>query len=604
MIGYIGKRKALPVIIDGLKKLEYRGYDSAGVATINKERILITKRRGKVKELEDSLNYKKNKSVIGIGHTRWATHGKPSSKNAHPHADCSGSLVLVHNGIIENYLELKAQLKKKGCKFKSDTDTEVVAHLIASLYKKDLKRAVYKAQKKLKGAYALCIMDKDNPEELIAVRNSSPLAVGVGEDENFVISDISAVLGYTNRVIYLDDFEIAVVGRDNITVYDKNYKRVTRKPQVVSYSVEAAQRGGFKHFMLKEINEQPAVFKKILQRYVSSTGRLFRDINFKPYRFSTTKRIKIVACGTAYYAGLVGKYFIEKVTRIPVSVELASEFRYSNPIVDKHTLVCAISQSGETADTLAAVRLAKKAKAKILAICNVVGSSLTREADAVIYTCAGPEISVASTKAYTAQLSILYLLGLYLAEKRKSVTRAYIKKSLSLLKAVPAKQKKILKNSRRIKNIAKNHLHFGAFLYLGRNINFPTALEGALKLKEISYIPAEGYAAGEMKHGPIALIDEYRAVVCVATESFIFDKMASNIQEILARKGKLIVVASDKNQRVRNFTKELIFIPKIDEEFSPLLTVMPLQLFAYFLADLKGYDVDKPRNLAKSVTVE
>lgn len=605
IIGYVGSKKAEPIIIDGLKRLEYRGYDSAGIAILNEGRLRITKCKGRIKVLEALLKKKKLIGRIGLGHTRWATHGKPSKINAHPHVDCKGKMAIVHNGIIENYAELKRDLERRGCKFKSETDTEVIVHLVNRFYKGNLEEAVKEAAKTIKGSYALGIVSSDEPEKIVAARRDSPLAIGLGNRENFIASDVSAVLNYTRKIIYLYDNEIAVVTKDEVNIFDAQGNKVERKADVISYDIETVQKGDFSHFMLKEIHEQPKVLSRIISHYLTSSGGVrFENLTIDSNFLKEVKNLIIIACGTAYHAGLVGKYILDSFVHIPVWVDLGSEFRYRKPVIREKTLVIAISQSGETADTLAAVREAKKNKVKVLSISNVLGSTLTRESDSTIYTHAGPEISVASTKAYTAQVMVLYLLGLYLAGLKNILSKSYINKALASLRSITLKQEEILKSSKSIKEIAKKYLHFGAFLYLGRNINFPIALEGALKLKEISYIPAEGYAAGEMKHGPIALIDEYRAVVCIANDSSIYDKMASNIQEILARQGKVIAIATSGNKRIKDYVEDVIFIPKVDEEFSPLLTVIPLQLLAYYIAALKGYDVDKPRNLAKSVTVE
>lgn len=605
IIGYIGNKNATPIIMEGLKKLEYRGYDSAGIAVVNGNTLYIEKCKGRISDLDRLLMKRDISGTVGLGHTRWATHGKPSKVNAHPHTDSLKKIIVVHNGIIENFNDLKGDLEKEGFKFESETDTEVAAHLISKFYDGNLKEAVKKALRKIKGSYALGVLSLEEPDKIVVARRDSPLAIGLGEDENFIASDVSAVLSHTKKVIYLEDNQIAVVNKDDVKIFDVVGKEVHKKIDIISYDIDEVQKGGFEHFMLKEIYEQPNVLLKIISRYVTSSGNIkFEGLNIKNEALKKIENLVIVACGTAYHAGLVGKYIIESFVRIPVWVDFGSEFRYRKPIIKEKTLVIAISQSGETADTLAAVREAKKNKVKVVSICNVLGSTLTRETDSVIYTQAGPEISVASTKAYTAQLMVLYLLGLYLADLKNTLSKNYIRKALACLRHVPLKQKEILQASRSIKAIAKKHLHFGAFLYLGRNINYPTVLEGALKLKEISYIPAEGYAAGEMKHGPLALIDEYRAVVCVANDSLILDKMMSNIQEILARRGKTIVVATIGNKQIKDYVKEVIFIPKIEDIFSPLLTIIPLQLLAYYIAALKGHDIDKPRNLAKSVTVE
>jgi len=595
IVGYIGNKDALPILIEGLRRLEYRGYDSVGIAIIPKDKIVIKKCKGKIKNLEELLGSKDiSESHIGISHNRWATHGPPTNINAHPHQDCSGDIAVVHNGIIENFNELKKQLIEEGHKFKSQTDTEVISHLVEKYYKGDLKDAVLKTLKNLKGSFALGVISKNEPDRIIAARKESPLIVGIGEGENFIASDVPAILKYTKKVIYLDDGEIAVLTKDNVTIFDSDGNQRRKNIDVIKWTLDSAQKAGFPHFMLKEIHEQPKVLKQII-----SSGMSGFEFNLEGI-----SNIIIIACGTAYHAGLVGKYVLEKFTRIPVSTDVSSEFRYRDPIVNKNTLAIAISQSGETADTLAAVKEAKQKGAKILSVCNVVGSSLVRISDDVLYTCAGPEIGVASTKAYTAQLAILYMLAFYIADK-KGLLKSERKQSLSsVFKDIPGIIENILSKKNIIQRIAARHLNLGSFLYLGRNLNFPTALEGALKLKEISYIPAEGYAAGEMKHGPIALIDEYRAVVCISPESFVYEKMVSNIEEICARKGKVIAIVTEGDKLIENFTKEIIYIPKIDEIFSPIVTVVPLQLLAYYIAVKRGCDVDQPRNLAKSVTVE
>ena len=595
IVGYIGNKDALPILIEGLRRLEYRGYDSVGIAIIPKDKIVIKKCKGKIKNLEELLGSKDiSESHIGISHNRWATHGPPTDINAHPHQDCSGDIAVVHNGIIENFNELKKQLIEEGHKFKSQTDTEVISHLIEKYYKGDLKDAVLKTLKNLKGSFALGVISKNEPEKIIAARKESPMIVGVGEGENFIASDVPAILKYTKKVIYLDDGEIAVLTKDNVAIFDLDGNQRQKNIDVIKWTLDSAQKSGFPHFMLKEIHEQPKVLKQII-----SSGMSGFEFNLEGI-----SNIIIIACGTAYHAGLVGKYVLEKFTKIPVAIDVSSEFRYRDPIVGKNTLVLAISQSGETADTLAAVKEAKQKGAKILSICNVMGSSLVRVSDAVLYTYAGPEIGVASTKAYTAQLAILYTLAFYIADKKGLLESGLKKSLLEGFKDIPGVIDNILANKDHIEKIAAKHLNFGSFLYLGRNLNYPTALEGALKLKEISYIPAEGYAAGEMKHGPIALIDEYRAVVCIAPESFVYEKMVSNIEEICARKGKVIAIATEGDKGIENFTKEIIYVPKIDEIFSPIVTVVPLQLLAYYIAVKRGCDVDQPRNLAKSVTVE
>jgi len=595
IVGYVGNKDALPILIEGLRRLEYRGYDSVGIAIIPRDKIVIKKCKGKINDLEDSLKNKDiSESHIGISHNRWATHGAPTNLNAHPHQDCSGDIAVVHNGIIENFSELKKQLIEEGHKFKSQTDTEVISHLVEKYYKGDLKEAVLKTIKDLKGSFALGVISKNNPDRIIAARKESPLIIGIGEGGNFIASDVPAILKYTKKVIYLDDGEVAVLTRDKADVFDLEGNARRKDIDIIKWNLDSAQKAGFPHFMLKEIHEQPKVLKQIISSGISDFGLNAEGLS----------NIIIIACGTAYHAGLVGKYILEKFTKIPVSIDVSSEFRYRDPIIGKNTLTIAISQSGETADTLAAVKEARQKGSIILSICNVVGSSLVRASDHVLYTYAGPEIGVASTKAYTAQLAILYMLAFYIADK-KGLLKSELKKSLSDgFKNIPGIIDNILAKKNRIQKIAAKHINMGSFLYLGRNLNFPTALEGALKLKEISYIPAEGYAAGEMKHGPIALIDEYRAVVCIAPESFVYEKMVSNIEEICARKGRVIAIATEGDKGIGSFTKEIIYIPKIDEVFSPIVTVVPLQLLAYYIAVKRGCDVDQPRNLAKSVTVE
>ncbi|RKY28805.1 MAG: glutamine--fructose-6-phosphate transaminase (isomerizing) [Candidatus Omnitrophota bacterium] len=604
IVGYTGKREAKEILIKGLKNLEYRGYDSAGVAVLAKNRLKVVKRKGKIKNLEELVSRTSFSGSLGIAHTRWATHGVPSDKNAHPHLDCKKRIAVVHNGIIENFEDLKKDLLRKGCKFSSDTDTEVISHLIERNYHQNLEEAVRRTALLLKGSFSLAVISRDEPDKLVGVRLDSPLIVGIKDGEKFLASDSSAFIENTRRVVYLKDREIAILTPDSVKVVDFQGRRVSLKEELLNFSKEEVKKCGFKHFMLKEILEQPKVLEKIISYYLKDKDFNLKELTtFKDF-FKKLQKINIVACGTAYHAGLVGKYLMEKFLKIPVEVDLGSEFRYKQPTIRKGDLLIAISQSGETADTLAGVRLAKKRGAKILSICNVLGSTLVRESDKVIYTLAGPEISVASTKAYSAQIMVLVILSLYLARLRKTLPEPLINSYLNLLRKVPSYQLKIVKSKDKIRKIAQKYLNFGAFLYLGRNINYPTALEGALKLKEISYIPAEGYPAGEMKHGPIALIDEYRAVVCIANNSSVYLKMLSNVEEIFARRGKIIILASEGDKQVKKYSRQIIYIPQIREELSPLITIIPLQLLAYYIAELKGYDVDKPRNLAKSVTVE
>lgn len=605
IVGYVGIKDAEPILIKGIERLEYRGYDSAGIAIISGLRISIRKRKGKIKDLVALLNQHPLPSGnIGICHTRWATHGRPNEVNAHPHSDCKNKIVLVHNGIIENYENIKSRLIKLGHKFLSQTDTEVIVHLIEEYYQGNLEAAVLKAIRELKGSYALGVISVDEPNKLVAARCGSPLILGIGKGENFIASDVPAILDRTKKVIYLNDGEVAAIEKDKIRIVNIKGKTVHHKISSINFDISAAEKENFPHFMLKEIFEQPKILRQMLSVRLVKDKIKLEGLKLSARYLKNIKNIIVVACGTAYHAGLVAKYFIEEVAKVPVAVDLASEFRYRKPILNKKTLVIAISQSGETADTLAAVREARQQGAKILAVCNVVGSSLTRESDGCLYTHAGPEIGVASTKAYTAQIMIIYLLALCLCQARGGCDNKLIAGIIADLKKIPDLQSRSLKDLRLIRKIAKKHSHFGCFLYLGRNINFPTALEGALKLKEISYIPAEGYAAGEMKHGPIALIDEYRAVVCIALESFIYEKMVSNIQEIRARRGKVIAIATTGNTGIKKYADEVIFTPFTREILSPLLAVLPMQLLAYFIAVNRGCNVDQPRNLAKSVTVE
>ncbi|MFH1877767.1 MAG: glutamine--fructose-6-phosphate transaminase (isomerizing) [Candidatus Omnitrophota bacterium] len=615
IIGYTGEKDAVKILIKGLSRLEYRGYDSAGVAVLKDGDIQIRKKKGKLRVLVDELKKNPVKGKTGIGHTRWATHGVPNDVNAHPHFDHNRDIMLVHNGIIENYQELKKALIKKGKHFSSDTDSEVIAHLIAGHYKGDLCGAVKAAIKELKGSFAIAVMHKKEPARLVGARRDSPLILGIGKGENFLASDIPAVLEYTKEIIYIQNNEVVDLYPDKCVIYGPKGKEVRRKAATIKWDVSQAEKNGYKHFMLKEIFEQPEVLRGIFKERIKKDKLVFEELAIKKEAMKKTKRLAIVACGTAYHAGLTGKYIIEKYARLPVWVDTSSEFRYRDPLVDKETLVIVISQSGETADTLAALREAKEKGAKVLAVCNVLGSSIAREADGVIYTHAGPEIAVASTKAYTAQMAVLYLFAIYLSSVLGTKTVNY-KKELAELRKIPALAEKVLNQYRTKKNkiagyAAEFHKYYLArnnkscFLYLARNINYPNALEGALKLKEISYISAEGYPAGEMKHGPIALIDENPWVVCLAVKGETYEKMLSNIQEIKARGGIIIALVTEKDKRINNKTVNYIIeIPDISEIFSPIIVIIPLQLLAYHVAEEFGYDIDQPRNLAKSVTVE
>jgi glucosamine--fructose-6-phosphate aminotransferase (isomerizing) len=606
IVGYIGSKDTLPILLESLKKLEYRGYDSSGVAFLDHgHHLIVRKAKGKIRNLEELIQSNPVPfAYAGISHTRWATHGFPSDKNAHPHTDAGHTIAVVHNGIIENYQELKAALKKKGYKFVSETDSEVIPHLIASFYKGNFLAAVAQAISKLKGTFALGIINRNHPDTLIAARIGSPLVVGIGEKGNYIASDVPAILDFTRRVIYLKDGQIAVLNKDKVKVFTFGGKAVTPKIDTVSFNITAARKEGYPYFMLKEIHEQPYVLEQMLGLRFKNQKLNLEGLELSDETLKRARKVMVVACGTAYHAGMVGKYIIESLARLPVEVETSSEFRYRNPIIDKHTMVVAVSQSGETADTLAAVREAHAKGARVIAICNVVGSSLAREADGILYTYAGQEIGVASTKAYTAQLMMFYLLALKLAQARKSLSPKGAKNFSRDLLRVPALCKKVLKDIHQIQKIAEANSHFGCFLFLGRNVNFPSAMEGALKLKEISYIPAEGYAAGEMKHGPIALIDEYRAVVCINPQSHVHEKMFSNMQEIRARKGNIIAIATKGDRQIKSSADFVIEIPATPELLSPLLVALPLQMLAYFIAVKRGCDVDQPRNLAKSVTVE
>ncbi len=608
IVGYIGERPAQEILLAGLKRLEYRGYDSSGIAIIleNKKTPSIRKSPGKISVLEKLLKIKPLAGSVGIAHTRWATHGAPTYVNSHPHADCKNEIMLVHNGIIENYEQLKTQLIKEGHFFRSQTDTEVIVHLIEKFYKQvSLEEAVRKTLKLLKGSFAVGVIAKHEPNKIVAARCGSPLIVGLGKQENFLASDAPAILEYTKDIIFLEENEIAILGKSEVRLENMDGQILKRKSVRINWDITQAQKQGYKHFMLKEINEQPEIIKNLFALRITKANKVFfKEQNIPDVKLKKINKIFIVACGTAYHAGLVGKYIIESLCGIPVSIDVSSEFRYRDLLIDANTLVMAVSQSGETADTLACAREAKKHGSTVLSICNVLGSTLTRESEGVIYTHAGPEIGVASTKAYTAQLAAIYLFAFYLAQIRDILPQQKVSRLIEELKMIPQKQTEILKHQDNIARVARRHSHFGSFLYLGRNVNYPSALEGALKLKEVSYIPAEGYAAGEMKHGPIALIDEYRAVVCIAPESKIYEKMISNIQEIHSRKGRIISIATTGDENIKELTSEVIYIPKCSEIFSPFLVILPLQLMAYHISVKRGCDVDQPRNLAKSVTVE
>jgi glutamine---fructose-6-phosphate transaminase (isomerizing) len=606
IVGYIGKNKAYPILIEGLKRLEYRGYDSAGISILDAGKTVTVKAVGKVASLEEKVGSQDILGMIGIAHTRWATHGKPSENNAHPHSDCKKEIFLVHNGIIENYKELKEKLEKRGHKFVSETDSEVLAHLIEEFHEKEtLKESVRKALIGVRGTYGIAVKSKKEPDVLVIARNGSPLLLGIGKDEFIVASDVSAVIRYTDQVIYLNDGEIAEVRKDGFEVSNLKKKKIEKGISTVDWSVEEAEKKGYDHFMLKEIFEQPeAIENAIRGRLIPKEGEAtlggLRDVGGK---LRDLKRLILVSCGTSYYAAVVGKYMLEEYAGIETQVEYASEFRYRKPILDKNTAVIAISQSGETADTLAAIREAKNKDSLALGIVNVVGSSIARETDAGVYNHAGPEIGVASTKAFTSQISILVLLTLYLGRQR-NMSFVMGKRIVDELKKIPKFIEAVLAQSRDIKKIANKYKKFGNFLYLGRKYNFPIALEGALKIKEIAYVHAEGYPSGEMKHGPIALIDKNFPSVILAPKDSVYEKSISGIQEIKARGGYVIAIATKGDKSIGKLADEVIYIPKTLEMLTPLVSVVPLQLLAYYTAVKKGLDVDKPRNLAKSVTVE
>lgn len=606
IIGYVGPKNVVPVLLEGLKKLEYRGYDSAGIAVVNGHEIQIRRVEGKISSLEKSLQEDPLEGSYGLGHTRWATHGRPSEENAHPHRDCHGKLVVVHNGIIENYLSLKRELKDEGHIFRTETDTEVVAHLVEKYFDGCLEEAVQKAVKELEGAYAIAVLSTEDRGKIVAARLGPPTVVGMGEGEFLVSSDINPLLSYTQNIVFLEDEEIAVIDSEEAKFFDFNGKPLEKRAESISWSPLMVEKRGFKHFMLKEIFEQPQVVRDTLHGRLSlDTGKVWMgEIGLEPESLAAVKRVVVIACGTSYHAGLVGKCFIESLAKIPVDVEYASEYRYADYILDKKSLVIVISQSGETADSLAALRSVKQKEPLTLALCNVVNSSISREAGGVLYTHAGPEIGVAATKTFSAQMTALALIALYLAQLNGTLDEkeslAYIKD----LQRVPHKMEDILHQADNLERLAAEFTSFSHFLYLGRWVNFPIALEGALKLKEISYIHAEGYPGGEMKHGPIALIDEKMPTMVIVPKDRVYDKMLSNISEIKTRIGYIVAVAYEDDEDIREKVDQVIPIPVINPLFTPFLTALPLQLFAYYIASIRGADVDQPRNLAKSVTVE
>jgi len=608
IVAYIGQRDAYPVVLKGLKRLEYRGYDSAGVAILN-HGLHVYKKKGKVAQLEDFLTGKNMQSRIAIGHTRWATHGEPCDRNSHPHVSGDGKLAMIHNGIIENYALLKQELLNKGHQFESDTDTEVLIHFIEEIRNSNqcsVEEALRIALKRVVGAYVIVIVDEENPDTLIAARKGSPLVIGVGKGEHFLASDASPIVEYTKEVVYVNDYEIAIIKADELILKNITNERQTPYIQKLDIELTAIEKGGYDHFMLKEIFEQPqTIFDSLRGRLDAKNGQLtLGGIREYTDMLANARRVIIVACGTSWHAGLVAEYMIEELCRVPVEVEYASEFRYRNPVVGPGDVIIAVSQSGETADTLVAMESAKAQGAIILGVCNVVGSSIARLSHAGVYTHAGPEIGVASTKAFTAQLAVLCLIGLKVAIEKGSITQQRFQHLLDELQDIPEKVGLTLKLNEQVKQVAQKYKDARDFLYLGRGYNFPVALEGALKLKEISYIHAEGYPAAEMKHGPIALVDEQLPVVFVATRDSFYEKIVSNIQEIKARKGKVIAIVTEGDQVIPGMADDVITVPEADELVSPIVSVIPLQLLAYHIGVSKGYDVDKPRNLAKSVTVE
>lgn len=609
IVAYIGSQQAYSIVIKGLKRLEYRGYDSAGIALIEDSSLSIYKKKGKVAELEDHLESFNPKSTIGIGHTRWATHGEPNDINAHPHFSASGNLAIIHNGIIENYASIKTDLQNKGYEFRSETDSEVFIYFIEDIQNKNncsLEEAVRLALLKVVGAYAIVIISQEHPETLIAARKGSPLVVGIGRNEYFLASDATPIIEYTNEVVYMNDQEMAIVNKDNLVIKNTQDVETTPYIQTLDMELDAIEKGGYDHFMLKEIFEQPRSIGDCMRgRLNAATGHLaLGGIREYANKLENAERIVIVACGTSWHAGLVAEYFFEEFCRIPVEVEYASEFRYRNPVIREGDVLIAVSQSGETADTLAAIELAKSKGAVIFGVCNVVGSSIARASHEGAYTHAGPEIGVASTKAFTAQLTVLFMIGLRVAFQKGTISEQEFRELLVEMEQIPSKVEQVLQLNQQIECIADLFKDARNFLYLGRGYNFPVALEGALKLKEISYIHAEGYPAAEMKHGPIALIDEEMPVVFIATNDSSYEKIVSNIQEVKARKGKVIAVVTEGDALIPKMAEFVIEVPATHQALMPMVSVIPLQLLSYHIAVMRGCDVDQPRNLAKSVTVE
>ncbi|MHB8124382.1 MAG: glutamine--fructose-6-phosphate transaminase (isomerizing) [Desulfitobacteriaceae bacterium] len=604
IVGYIGNQAAVPVLVDGLKKLEYRGYDSAGVAILEAQGIKICKSVGKLVALEQKLGNGYSNATIGIGHTRWATHGRPSDVNAHPHSDCSGDFAVVHNGIIENYIELKEWLIEQGHQIVSETDTEVLPHLVEHFYNGDLEEAIRMVITKVHGSFAIVALSRDDSNRLVAARKDSPLVIGLGQGEYFVASDIPAILNYTRQTYILADGELAVIDRAGVRVTDFQGKTIQKEIFEVKWDAVAAEKGGYEHYMLKEIYEQPRALKDTMAGRLNDNGVILQEVDLTAEEVANIHKIFIVACGTAWHAGLAGKTLIERWAQIPVEVDIASEFRYRSPLIDEHTLVVVISQSGETADTLAALREAKKQGARVVAVTNVVSSSVAREANDVIYTWAGPEIAVASTKAYTTQLEGMVLLALFLAEARGTLALEKINEIIKALKEIPAQAQELLDQASIIKDLAQTFINVDDVFFIGRSLDWAVSMEGSLKLKEISYIHAEAYAAGELKHGTLALITDNTPVIALATQMEVYEKTVSNIKEVKARDAKVIGITFKGNIDLAKSVDQVIYIPETIAELSPILTVIPLQLLAYYVSVARGCDVDKPRNLAKSVTVE
>ena len=605
IVGYTGTQEAAPILLEGLKKLEYRGYDSAGIAVLNDNLIAVSKVTGRIANLcERTADGKNCPGTVGIGHTRWATHGAPTDTNAHPHMSNDGKFAVVHNGIIENYIALREELIQKGYRFESQTDTEVIVHLIEMYYTGDLKKAVIKTSARLQGSYALGVVCTDEPEKVYVAREASPLILGVGVGENYFASDVTALVSYTRNAIYLDDGEFAEITPDSITVFNPAGQPIEKKISRITWDIQSAEKGGYEHFMLKEIIEQPRAVKATIAPRIKDGDIILDETELTADYLESINKIVITACGSAYYAGCAGKYAIEKLCRIPVQVELASELRYSDPLIDEHTLLIVLSQSGETADTIAAMKECKNRGAKTLAVVNVVGSTIANTADHTLYTWAGPEIAVATTKGYTTQVSVLYLLALYAAKKMNRIDDELYNNLLASLKALPKKIQEAIDINSSIPTLARKYHGADSMFFIGRNTDYAVALEGALKMKEISYIHAESYAAGELKHGTIALIEEHQPVIALCCNEAIMEKTMSNIVEVKARGAEVLAVTFKENQKIVSLADDVIFVPKIETIFSAAVEIVPLQLLAYYVAKENGCDIDKPKNLAKSVTVE